>query len=133
MLISGRENRMANDSNHNFANPNVWIRLLYMIMFWFLLVLARFAVGLLAVLQFVLVLLTGAPNEPLRAMGGAIGVWTLQTMRFLTFSSEDKPFPFQDWPIVEDDVVASNSAVVEAAGVETTSPEDRASDTPYRT
>ena len=42
---------MANESNYRLANPDVWIRLLYMILFWFLLVLARFAVGLLAVLQ----------------------------------------------------------------------------------
>lgn len=98
---------MANESNHNLANPDVWIRLLYMILFWFLLVLARFAVGLLAVLQCLLVLLTGAPNEHLRAMGGSIGVWTLQTMRFLTFSSDAKPFPFQDWPVLEEEVTAS--------------------------
>ena len=93
-----------NHSNHNLGNPDVWIRLLYMIIFWFVLVLARFAVGLLAVLQFLLVLLTGAPNENLRGMGGAIAVWTLQTMRFLTFKSDDKPFPFQDWPTDYDDV-----------------------------
>lgn len=107
---------MANHSNHNLTNPDVWIRLLYMIIFWFLLVLARFAVGLLAVLQSFLVLLAGAPNDHLRRMGGAIAVWTLQTMRFLTFSSDDKPFPFQDWPVVEDDSVIAHPAGEAAHG-----------------
>lgn len=101
---------MANEPKHHLANPDVWIRLLYMILFWFLLVLARFAVGLLAVLQFLLVLLTGAPNEHLRSMGGSVGVWTLQTMRFLTFSSDAKPFPFQDWPAPDEDVTVPRTA-----------------------
>lgn len=93
---------MENRSTHNLANPALWIRLVYMILFWLLLVVARFAIGLLGLLQFLLVLLTGTDNERLRGMGESISQWVLQAMRFLTFNSERKPFPFQDWPRAEE-------------------------------
>lgn len=89
---------MANQPNHKLTSPDIWIRLLYMIVFWFLLILARCAVGVLALLQFLLAVLTGSPNQSLCGIGHSVGLWTLQAMRFLTFDSEDKPFPFQDWP-----------------------------------
>lgn len=115
MWISSRGNNMENRSTHNLANPDVWIRLVYMIVFWLLLVVARFAIGLLGLLQFLLVLLTGSDNDGLRRMGASVSQWTLQTMRFLTFNTEDKPFPFQEWPGTEENPTdAAASAQPEA-------------------
>jgi hypothetical protein len=86
------------DHNQGITSPDLWIRLAYMILFWLLSFLARLAIGIIAILQFVVVLVTGAPSPALREWGRGIALWTCQNYEFLAFQSDSKPFPFQDWP-----------------------------------
>lgn len=85
-------------NNSNFANADLWFRLLYMIVFGLFSWLARIAILVIALLQFLLVLFTGTGNSNLRAAGEGIARWTQQTYLFLSFASDEKPYPFQDWP-----------------------------------
>lgn len=82
----------------NLLNLDTWIRLLYMILFVMLLVVARFVVLLVAILQFLVVLVTGDDNRNLRTLGQGVGQWICQAVFFLTYNSEEKPYPFTDWP-----------------------------------
>ena len=92
-----------NDNNRtNFANPDLWIRLIYMVLFGLLSWLARVVVLIIAAVQFLLVLLAGSGNHNLRRLGDSIARWTQQTYLFLSFASEQKPYPFQDWPAPEE-------------------------------
>lgn len=81
-----------------FLDPETWIRFAYMVLFSFLLVAARIVVAVVAVAQLLLVLITGVDNENLRNLGQGIGKWIYQAIMFLTFNSEQKPFPFDEWP-----------------------------------
>lgn len=85
----------------NVLNPDTWIRLLYMIVFGLLSTLARMVIWIIAVLQFLLVLFTGNSNSNMRDLGQGTSKWAYQAFLFLTFNSEDKPFPFSDWPEIE--------------------------------
>lgn len=91
---------MAN-SNIPLLNPTTWIRFVYMVIFTVLLGAARFVVFLVVVLQFLLVLIAGKDNEQLRNLGQGLGKWIYQSIMFLTFNSEKKPFPFDEWPEVD--------------------------------
>jgi hypothetical protein len=51
--------------------------------------------------QFLLVLVTGSDNENLRNLGQGLGKWVYQTIMFLTFNTESKSFPFDEWPEVD--------------------------------
>jgi len=51
--------------------------------------------------QFLLVLVTGSDNENLRNLGQGLGKWIYQTVMFLTFNTESKPFPFDEWPVID--------------------------------
>ncbi|WP_438952440.1 DUF4389 domain-containing protein [Porticoccus sp.] len=82
----------------NLLNIDTWIRLLYMILFVILLVVARFVVLAIAILQFLVVLVTGEDNRNLRRLGRGTGQWICQAVLFLTYNSEEKPYPFADWP-----------------------------------
>lgn len=82
----------------NLLNSQIWIRLIYMIVFALLSALARIIICVVAVLQFIFVLLTGKDNNNLRNLGQGIAKWVYQAYLFLTFNSESKPFPFADWP-----------------------------------
>lgn len=78
----------------HFTNTNTWIRFAYMVLFTILLMAARLVISLVVLVQFVFVLVTGSDNENLRNLGQGLGRWVYQTVMFLTFNSESKPFPF---------------------------------------
>ncbi|MCK9502983.1 MAG: DUF4389 domain-containing protein [Porticoccaceae bacterium] len=89
---------MSDDRQSNLTNPDLWIRLVYMLVFWLLSWVARAAIAVIALIQFVLVLVNGEGNGGLRNGGRSIAVWIQQNFLFLSFASDEKPFPFQDWP-----------------------------------
>lgn len=89
---------MNDETKANLLNPDTWIRLLYMILFALLLVLARLVILAIAVLQFIFVLVTAKPNPSLLELGQGVAKWALQAFLFLTYNSDEKPYPFTDWP-----------------------------------
>ena len=86
------------NGNMSLTNVNTWIRLAYMVLFALLVMAARLLVSIVVVVQFALVLIFGKDNENLRNLGQGLGKWVYQAIMFLTFNSNDKPFPFDDWP-----------------------------------
>lgn len=85
----------------NVTSPDHWIRLFFMVLFGFVLQLASLVVGVVVLLQFLFALLTGSDNDNLRHFGASLTRYISDTLSFLTYNSEDKPFPFADWPEVE--------------------------------
>ena len=53
---------------------------------------------ILVILQMGIVVISGADNEKLRELGQSLSKWVFQTLMFVTFNSEKKSFPFDDWP-----------------------------------
>ena len=104
----------------SLTNVNTWIRLAYMVFFALLVMAARLLVSIVVIVQFALVLIFGRDNENLRNLGQGLGKWVYQAIMFLTFNSDDKPFPFDEWPALEPSqgysVAASKAA--EEAGAE---------------
>jgi len=86
------------DKKIPLTNCNTWIRLAYMVLFGFLLMVARLVIAVVVVVQFLLVLLIGSDNKNLRNLGQGLGKWVYKTVMFLTFNAEEKPFPFDEWP-----------------------------------
>ncbi|MDG1165375.1 MAG: DUF4389 domain-containing protein [Porticoccaceae bacterium] len=89
------------DNKRTLTNSNTWVRLAYMILFTLLLMAARLVISLVVIVQFLLVLVTGSDNQNLRDLGQGLGKWVYQTIMFLTFNTESKPFPFDEWPVVD--------------------------------
>ena len=86
------------NGNLSLTNVDTWIRLAYMVLFALLVMAARLLVSIVVVVLFALVLIFGKDNENLRNLGQGLGKWVYQAIMFLTFNSNDKPFPFDDWP-----------------------------------
>ena len=53
------------------------------------------------VIQFVLTLLSDTPNIRLVSFGRSMGSYLRQIVNFLTFATEEMPFPFSEWPAGE--------------------------------
>lgn len=90
---------MNSDSREVSCNTGtIWKRGLYMLLFAFLIGVAKFVTFSVVVLQFFLVLINGAPNSQLLTFGISLSRYTYQIMLFLTFNSETQPYPFSEWP-----------------------------------
>lgn len=88
--------------NENFEavknKRNIWIRGLFMLLMAFAFQVSGTVICIVTVIQFVLVLLNDAPNERLVSFGRSLGRYLQQIVNFLTFATEEIPFPFSDWP-----------------------------------
>jgi hypothetical protein len=77
---------------------NIWIRALFMLLMAFVLHVSGTVLFVVTVIQFVIVLLNGTPNAHLVAFGRSMGIYFRQIVDFLTFATEEIPFPFNEWP-----------------------------------
>ena len=81
-----------------YKNTQTWMRGLFMLLFVFFYHLAVTLLGAVAIIQFAWVLATGRHNPQLTEFGAGLSRFFYQLVRFLTFNSDTKPFPFSDWP-----------------------------------
>ena len=75
-----------------------WVRALMMILLAMAFQLAAAVLCVVAVVQLIMALVSDAPNPRLSEMGLALGRYIRQIADFVSFGSEDAPFPFADWP-----------------------------------
>lgn len=87
----------------NLLSSKHWLRLVFMLLFAVFLYLASIVVSVVVVLQFLFSLVTGQDNTNIRQFGSSLATYIFQTLKFLTYSSEEKPFPFADWPDTSSD------------------------------
>ncbi|MDF3055489.1 MAG: putative lipase [Gammaproteobacteria bacterium] len=82
----------------NLAVSEKLLRLLFMLFFVLCHYIIRLIVYVLAIAQFLVVLVTSKPHEGLRKFGQALSYYAYQILQFLTYNTEEKPFPFSPWP-----------------------------------
>lgn len=86
----------------NLKSSKHWLRLVFMLIFAAILQLASLVMWVLVIAQFLFSLITGEDNQNLRKFGHSLSVYIFDTLKFLTYTSEEKPFPFADWPQVDE-------------------------------
>lgn len=75
-----------------------WIRVVYMILFALILGVVAYIIPVLVFIQFLWGLITGEGNKRLREFGSSLSQFVYQALRFLTYNTDEKPYPFADWP-----------------------------------
>jgi hypothetical protein len=86
------------------SRRETWIRALYVILFALIYSVAEIVIIAVVVLQFGFVLISGDRNQKLLDFGASLSKFIYQILQYVTFNSEDKPFPFSDWPSGNGDV-----------------------------
>lgn len=87
------------DIKTKLLNPTHWIRALIMVvMFLALKWIVMFIVAIAGIVQWVLTLIMGEPNAQLRDFTASLNQYGYQIMQFVTLNSDERPFPFSDWP-----------------------------------
>lgn len=89
----------APDIEANLKSRSTWMRLLFMLVLGAIYAISRVVVFAVVVLQFLIALFAGQPNERLSSLGHALGVYTCEIIDYLTYHADERPFPFdRDWP-----------------------------------
>ena len=60
---------------------------------------------LVVLTQTLLNMFSGEPSGSIQIFGKSLGVYLQQISEYLSYASDEKPFPFSDWPVVEDQIV----------------------------
>lgn len=98
------EERVEKPMEQNLKSRSTWLRLVFMIIFYVLLSVAAMVTTVVVVLGFLFVLFTGDTNPQLKKTGQGLATYLSQTIRYLTFNLDERPFPFElDWPSGESD------------------------------
>ena len=92
---------MDDGLRRNLTNGATWIRALYMVLFGVAFYVAEFVLIFVAVVQFLFKLFGGSTLARLEAFGAQLAAYMRDVVAFLTFASEEKPFPFAAWPEAE--------------------------------
>jgi hypothetical protein len=85
--------------SENIKSRTIWWRLFFMLVIAFIWGVSRFVIGVVVMVQFFWVLFTGDTNADLKKFGHQLALYSLQVIEYLTFNTEDRPFPFDlKWP-----------------------------------
>jgi hypothetical protein len=80
------------------STPDLPIRILYMILFGVAFWILCWILGVIAIFQLVMRLISGQPNAQFARFGASLAQYARQIIEFLTFVTEILPFPFGAWP-----------------------------------
>lgn len=89
---------MNDEIKQNIKDRNTWLRGLYMLLFLVFYSVAKIIIFTIIAFQFILSLLTGKINERLVKLGQSLSTYLYQILTFLTFNTEQHPYPFGAWP-----------------------------------
>ena len=86
----------------NIKNRDLWLRGLFILLFSAILYFAFCLVGLLVLFQFVSKVVTGNLNRQLADFSVGLVRYISQILGYITFQSDERPFPFNPWPAGEE-------------------------------
>lgn len=86
------------DDNQDLQRESILLRILWMVIFIIVWQVAEILLGAVVLLQLGYRLFYGAPNAGLLGFGDSLCQYLAQIGRFGTFNSDEKPWPFADWP-----------------------------------
>ena len=87
----------------NLKSNSTWFRILFICIYAALVWLASLVGAFVVVLGLLWKLFTGEVNDQLRQAGQGIASYIFQAVRYMTFNTDTKPFPFgESWPSADD-------------------------------
>ena len=135
---SSKEMAMSGNLKQRLTRPSIWLRLVFMIVLAIAFSIAEIVIFAVSIFQFFATLFTRKPNIQLMRFGRNLACYLQQITTFMTFATDERPFPFSPWPdelhekplVVEKDKPASNmteKAETVAEDVEAAKPKKPAS------
>lgn len=89
-----KEPKISND-----VLTRIFVTLLFALIGW----ISLWVFGIVILVQFGFLLITGHLNKNLKAFCGELGDYLSDIIKYVGFQSDTKPFPFQGWKYDEDE------------------------------
>lgn len=86
------------DRRVNAETSTIWERALLLLVLGFGFGLAQSLLFVLAMTQFLWMLIGRERNRFLADFGRSLGLWMAETAWFLSADTDEKPFPWREWP-----------------------------------
>jgi len=80
------------------SRTQILIRLLFTLLYLIVFGIVHALINLATVFQYILLLITLSPSEPVRHVSNQLAVYGYRVMRYLTLNDNQRPFPFSDFP-----------------------------------
>ena len=80
------------------SRTQILFRLLYTVLFLFVLGFVFFLVKLATFFQYLMLLITLSPIEPVRRFANQLSAYAYHLIRYLTLNDNERPFPFSEFP-----------------------------------
>ncbi len=74
------------------------IRLLYTILYLVVLEILKLIIQVVVLFQYVYLLITARPNDPVRRFGNKVSTYAYRVMRYVCVAENALPFPLSDFP-----------------------------------
>jgi hypothetical protein len=82
----------------NVKNVDTWLRGLFIVIFGIIFYALVTIIWLLVIFQFVTAVVSGSPNANLKDFSESLSKYAYQVLRYMTFGTEERPWPFSPWP-----------------------------------
>jgi hypothetical protein len=80
------------------VKPEIFSRIFYTLLFSFIGWMALWVFCFVVLIQFGFLLITGQVNTNLKGFNTEVGAFLTDLIKYLSFQTDEKPFPFRDWP-----------------------------------
>ncbi len=89
---------MTDELKTNVTRGQTWQRLLFILLFAFIYTVAELVIAAVVILQFGFELIAGKRNRNLLDLGASLSRYAYEVLLYVTYNSDQRPFPFSDWP-----------------------------------
>ncbi|MEM7363242.1 MAG: DUF4389 domain-containing protein [Pseudomonadota bacterium] len=101
----------------SLADKHSWTRGLFMLLFLVIFALVELVLWGVVLFQFGHLIFTGRINQRLIDFGDDLRIYAGDAIAYLTFNTDTRPFPFDEWPEAEEGL-GDDAAVTEDVEVE---------------
>jgi hypothetical protein len=104
-----------NEARQELERESILLRIVWMLLFVFAWQLAEVLLGCVVLGQLAYRLFNPEPNPALLSFGDSLTQYLAQIGRFGTFNSDEKPWPFADWPRAQGAIEQTESFAASAS------------------
>jgi hypothetical protein len=101
IITSSRETdemEMDPEFKERVTAKHTWTRGLYILLFIVIYNIAEIVVYAVVILQFLFTLFGGNRNAQLQSLGKNLSTFIYQVFMYITYNSDERPYPFAPWP-----------------------------------
>ncbi len=80
------------------SRARILVRLLFTVLYLVLFGVVHFLITLAVAFQYIILLITLKPSEPLRRVANQLAAYGYRVMRYLTLNDNLQPFPLSEFP-----------------------------------